>query len=69
MKLEYDDEADAAYLYLQYPVKEGEAKKTVEVQENILLDFDANNKLIGIEILSASKILRKTLLNEGNMVV
>ena len=41
---EYDKEVDAAYIYLQYPIKEGEAKKTISLNENIILDFDKNKK-------------------------
>ncbi len=59
MKLEYDKSADAAYIYLQFPIKEGEVKKTVEFKHNIILDFNAKNKLLGVEILNASKMLTK----------
>ncbi|MAE13662.1 DUF2283 domain-containing protein [Candidatus Woesearchaeota archaeon] len=59
MKLEYDKEVDAAYIYLKFPIKDREVKKTKQVHENINLDFDANGKLIGVEILNATKILNK----------
>ena len=63
MKFEYDKEVDAGYIYLEFPIKEGEAKKTIELNENIILDFDNKGKLLGVEILNASKVLnRKTLL-------
>ena len=63
MKFEYDKEADAAYIYLVYPIKAGQAKSTVELKENIILDFDNKGKLLGVEILNASKVLnRKALL-------
>lgn len=65
MKLEYDKDADAAYLYIQYPIKEGGAKKTIQLNDNIILDFDENNKLLGVEILSASKVLNKKVLLEA----
>ena len=57
MKFEYDKEVDAAYIYLEHPIKEGEAKKTIELNENIIIDFNENGKLLGIEILDASKIM------------
>ena len=64
MKFEYDKEADAAHIYLEGSIGEGEADKTVELNEDIIVDFDKNGKLLGIEILSASKILSKrSLLN------
>ena len=63
MKFEYDKDVDAAYIYLEYPIEEGEAKKTIELNENIIIDFDEKGKLLGVEILNASKILnKKTLL-------
>lgn len=65
MKLEYDKDADAAYLYLQYPIKEGAAKKTIQLNDNIILDFDENSQLLGVEILSASKVLNKKVLLEA----
>lgn len=64
MKFEYDKEADAAYIYLEYPIKDGEAKKNIEINENIILDFDNNGKLLGIEILDASKVLNQKVLLE-----
>lgn len=65
MKFEYDKEADAAYIYLVYPLNEGEAKSTVELKENIILDFDAKGKLLGVEILNASKVLNRKALFEA----
>jgi len=59
MKFEYDKEVDAAYIYLEHPIKEGEAKKTIELNENIIIDFNEQGKLLGIEILDASKIMNK----------
>jgi uncharacterized protein YuzE len=59
MRLEYDKEIDATYIYLKFPIVESEAKKTVKVNENITIDFDKDGKLIGVEILDASKLLSK----------
>jgi len=64
MKFEYDKAVDAAYIYLKYPIKEGEAKKTIALNDNIILDFDKDRKLIGIEILNASKVMNKKALAE-----
>ncbi len=64
MKFTYDKDTDAAYIYLDDSIKEREAKKTIELNDNIILDFDKNGKLIGIEILDASKTLnQKSLLS------
>ncbi|HLC71539.1 MAG TPA: DUF2283 domain-containing protein [Candidatus Nanoarchaeia archaeon] len=65
MKLEYDKEADAAYLYLVYPIKNGQSKKTIQLNDNVILDFDEKEKLLGIEILDASKVLKKDVLMEA----
>ena len=59
MKFEYDEEVDAAYIYVEYPIKDGEAKRTIELDGNIILDFDEEGKLLGVEILDASKVLKK----------
>jgi len=64
MKISYDKEVDAAYIYLKHSIEKGEAKKTIELNNNIILDFDKNKKLIGIEVLSASKILGKKVLEQ-----
>ncbi|RTH18558.1 hypothetical protein CSW41_05720 [Thermus scotoductus] len=52
MRITYDPEADALYIAF------GEGPATVEeVGEGIALDWDAEGKLLGIEILDASKRL------------
>ncbi len=65
MKLEYDKDADAAYIYLKKEIKAGEVKNTISISETINLDFDKNKKLLGIEILHASKSIAKTDVLEG----
>ncbi|MBS3080912.1 DUF2283 domain-containing protein [Candidatus Pacearchaeota archaeon] len=68
MKFEYDKEADAAYIYLEDSIADGESKKTIELNDNIIVDFDKNGKLLGIEILSASKVLnQKSLLKTQSL--
>ena len=72
MKVTYDKEADAAYIYMKDKIGKGEVKSTISMNENalagrcpqtpsfrFLLDFDANKKLIGIEILCASTVVPK----------
>ncbi len=65
MKLTYDKEADVAYINMQYPIKNGECKSTKEIDENIIIDFNAEGKMIGVEILNASKILDKKVVQEA----
>lgn len=56
---------DAAYIYIEYPIKEGEAKRTIELNDNIIVDFDDKGKLLGVEVLNASKMLDKKVLLEA----
>ena len=65
MKFEYDKEVDAAYIYLKYPIEDGEAARTIELNDNIRIDFDKKGKILGMEILDASKVLNKNVLLES----
>ena len=51
MKIEYSKEADAIYVYF----KEDFVEKSKEIEDGIVIDFDKNGQLIGIEVLDASK--------------
>ncbi len=62
MKFEYDKDADAAYIYLEDSIGEGEVKNTIELNNNFVLDFYKDGKLMGIEILDASSVLHKEAL-------
>ncbi len=54
MKIAYDREVDAAYIYL----KERPAQvTTVRLTEDIAVDFGAGEEVVGIEILSACEHL------------
>lgn len=55
MKVTYDPEADALYIYLS---KGKKSTKTEEISDGFLVDY-ADRELIGIEILDASKKLPK----------
>ncbi len=52
-------------VYLEYPLKECASKKTIELNQDIILDFDAEGMLIGVEVLHASKVLNKKVLMEA----
>ena len=54
MRITYDGEADAAYIYLTDKFKEPETR---QVDGDINLDVDVANRLVGIEVLDASKRL------------
>ncbi|HEX5022083.1 MAG TPA: DUF2283 domain-containing protein [Candidatus Binatia bacterium] len=51
MKIEYDKKVDALYIRIQ----EKDVARTQEVSDGVNLDFDGEGRLIGLEVLSASK--------------
>jgi uncharacterized protein YuzE len=51
MKLEYDAKADAAYIRLS----ESEVVDSEEVRAGIVLDYDEQDRVVGIEILHVRK--------------
>jgi uncharacterized protein YuzE len=64
VKVTYDAEIDAAYIYL-VPIGPGDSVKQVSVRGDyagIILDFDREDHLIGIEFLDASKVLPREIL-------
>ena len=62
MKIEYDKDVDCAYIYLDGSIGNGEAKKTIEINDNIIIDLNDKGQLIGIEVLNASVVLSKKAL-------
>ena len=57
VQVEYDQKADAMYRRLRkakYDISE-------ELAENVIIDSDKNGRIIGIEVLAASKNLGKEL--------
>ena len=76
MRVTYDAEADAGYIALR-EIESGGAKHTVPLGEldpdagaleaigSIVLDFDDEERLIGIEVLSASAVLPPELLRDA----
>ena len=62
MKVEYDKEVDAEYIYLKNKIGKGEIEKTIALNDNIILDFNKEGKLVGIEILNASTVVPKQTL-------
>jgi len=60
MKVYYDDEADALYLKLGDETPEG----VIEISEGVNIDTTSEDKVVGIEILGASKKMDlKTILS------
>ena len=71
MKTTYDKNVDAAYIYILDKIEPGSAKKTylcdpLEIGGMINLDFDKDGKLLGVEILDASKFLPQSVLEKAD---
>ena len=57
MRVTYDPAADAMYLYLtERSAGTPDVARTEEVAPGVMLDFDVENRVIGIEILSVSQL-------------
>lgn len=73
MRVTHDAEADAAYIYLA-DIEPGGAKASVAVETGdaaaggIVLDFDREGRLIGIEIIGAARGVPTELLREANRI-
>ena len=55
MKITYDKEADALYMYLS----RGKIKKTVEINSRVLIDVGEEGNVIGVELLFVSERIPK----------
>jgi uncharacterized protein YuzE len=51
MKIEYSKEADAIYVYF----KEEYVAKSKEIEDGVVIDFDKDGQIIGIEVLDVSQ--------------
>jgi uncharacterized protein YuzE len=60
MKIEYDKEVDALYIRIQGK----KVARTREIEEGLNLDLDEKGKIIGLEIIGATKrYTRKDIFN------
>jgi uncharacterized protein YuzE len=57
MKIEYDSMRDLLYLWFAEPGEK--AARTETVTPGVHADFDRHGKLVGLEILDASEVLRE----------
>ena len=57
MKIEYDSVRDLLYIWFGIPGEK--AAKTETVVPGVHADFDRQGRLIGIEVLDASEVLRQ----------
>jgi uncharacterized protein YuzE len=63
MNITYDKEADAVYIEF----KKGRFHKNKKIDEYTVIDEDKNGKILGIEILQASKRISPQSLSEVDM--
>lgn len=70
-KIHYDKKIDALYIFLRPGIEE----RFEDLSENITVEYDKNDKPIGIEIFNASKVLgsklgiRKTDESAGSIAI
>jgi len=51
MKIQYDKQADALYIY----IGKGKVKKTVKAGKNTLIDFAEKDRVFGVEFYKISR--------------
>ena len=73
MDLEYTEDVDAAYLKLVDEIGVGGVATTypcdpIAVNGQINLDFDHEGRLLGVEVLDASRLLRSETLAHGHPI-
>lgn len=57
----YDRNADAAYIRFS----EDKVLESEEVSEGVVLDYDADGRIVGMEVLDASRHLSETMLKDA----
>ncbi len=70
MRLTFDPDADAAFVYLAPGIGPGEVAHTymcdVEFEEGaIILAFDDQDRLLGVEVLGATQVLPPRVLEKA----
>lgn len=67
MRATYDTEANAAYVSFQ-PIEPGQAVEQVVLgrpQGDVVLDFDGQGRLLGVEVVGARELLSPQVLAEA----
>jgi uncharacterized protein YuzE len=52
MEFSFDQIADALYIY----ISKSKVVETDQISENVMIDYDDNNQICGIEIINFSKV-------------
>jgi len=67
MKLEYDRDVDAAFIYFK-DIEEGEVAQTISLNDSVNIDLDNEGRTLGIEIIDASKNLPPSAIKSAVVV-
>jgi len=59
MRIEYDKEAEASYIYL----RKGKISKTIKLMDSLLVDIDEKSNILGIEVLGELPFHKKAGVN------
>jgi uncharacterized protein YuzE len=65
VRVSYDNEVDAAYIYLVREISGPVSTRCLDsdkLEGMINLDFDIDDRLVGIEVIPASKLLPREVL-------
>ena len=57
-KVDYDSKNDTLWIYLEEPVRD-----SIEI-DNFVIDFSRDNRIVGVEIFNASKLISKLTLGK-----
>ena len=74
MKITYDPEANAAYISVLDPIPDGAATTQIHSimtpgdRGEIILDFDTDGHLLGVEILQANQVLPPSVLATASTI-
>jgi uncharacterized protein YuzE len=69
MRIEYDKEANAVYVYLRGEIPYGGAARTVELEAGVYLDVDRGGRPLGLEFLDLRDFLTYLERNGGRIEV
>jgi uncharacterized protein YuzE len=72
VRVTYDSEANTAYLEVKHDVAEGSAVENVVIERpghgDIVLDFDADGRLLGVEVIGAAELLHTAVLDAADRI-
>jgi uncharacterized protein YuzE len=67
MRFEYDEEANALYIYLRGKIGEGGVARTMELAPGVYLDADERGRILGVEFVDFGDFRRFLERNGGRV--